>query len=165
LGALGAEEGDRLGGFARGFGLGTIGGLGWHGGSRLAGGLAKRFARPGAGFRGALHRVTSPETGLATMGGIGKAFQAGMSPAEAAKLFGARGLVGLGTFGAGMGASMLAEQQAEKYIPALRHPMQFGYRQLAKAPFAAAQVVTRGRLGLTPGISPGASSGTYPGAY
>jgi len=169
LGALGAEEGDRLGGFARGFGLGTLGGLGWHGGQRGSQAIMKGIANTGGknvgGFRKALRSVTSaPGKGKQDLQGFGKIWDSGLGPAETAKLLGTRGLYGAGGFGVGMLGSTAVEEQAEKYIPALKHPLSTGVRQTIKAPFAIAQTISRGRYGLTPGASPGSSSGTYSGA-
>lgn len=175
LGAMTADEGDRLSGFAKGFGLGTIGGLGWHWGQKGSQALMKGFANTGGkdvgGLRGAMRRVINKPSAGATgsaaedLTGLGKIYSSGRGLGESAKLMGARGLYGVGGFGVGMLGSGMLEEKAEKYIPSLRSTAAHSMRQMVKAPFAVAQTVGRGRFGLTPGASPGASSGTYPGAY
>ncbi len=176
VGAATAEEGDRMGAFGRGFGLGTIGGAGWHWGQKGTQALMRGVAGTGkgGGLRGALSRVTTAPakgaTGAAAqdLTGLGKIYSSGLGPKETAKLMGARSLYGVGGLGAGMAASGFLEGKAEEHIPALRQSMALGTRQWMKAPFAAAQM-SRRRLGLTPGrttgYSPGSYSGTSSGAY
>ncbi len=170
LGAVTANEGERMSGFAKGFGLGTIGGAGWHYGQKGGQALMKGFAGTGGkdvgGLRGALRTVTTkPGVDAEDLRGLGKIIDSGQGLGASAKLLGARGLYGAGGLGTGVLASGMAEEKAEKYIPALRSSMSHGTRQMIKAPFAAAHIVRRGRFGLTPGAGPGASSGTYPGAF
>lgn len=171
LGALTAEEGDRLSAFGKGFGLGTIGGVGWRWGQKGGESLMRGFAGTGKGkgFRGALRRVTSKPTADSLTGkmgpdlqGLGKIYGSKLGPLESAKLMGARGVFGVGGLGAGIAASGYIEGKAEKHIPALRHSVSLGTRQALKAPFAAIQMGRR-RLGLTPGRTTGSSSGTYSG--
>lgn len=165
LGAATAEEGDRLGAFGRGFGLGTIGGAGWHWGQKGSQALLRGIARTGkgGGIRGALRRVTTaPKGGQADLRGLGKIYSSGVGPRETAKFLGARSLHGVGGLGAGFAGAGFLEGKAEKHIPALRHPTPHGTRRMLQLPLAAAQMA-RGRLGLTPGRTTGFSSGTYPG--
>lgn len=156
IGALGAEEGDRLKAFGKGFGLGTIGGAGWHVGQKGSQALMKGIARTGGknvgSVRKALRRVTAkPAAGKQDLQGLSKIYSSGKGPLETAKYLGARGAYGVGGLGAGILASGAAESKAEKYIPSLRSTAPHTIRQLIKPPFAAAQAVSRGRLGLTPG--------------
>lgn len=170
IGAGTAEEGQRMKGFAKGFGLGTLGGAGWQYGQKGSQAIMKGIAGTGGknvgGIRGALRRVTSaPKAGKPDLSSLSKIYNSGLGPGQTAKLMGARGAFGVGGFGTGMLGSTFVEGQAEKRIPALRQTTPSGVRGALKVPFAAAQTLSRGRLGLTPGAASGATSGATSGAY
>lgn len=161
-GALTADEGERLKGFGKGFGLGAIGGAGWNVGNRAFGSVAKRVGNAsGKGFRGALGTVADPKKGLNE---FGKIWNSGLSTGRKAGLLGTKALVSGGGLAAGMGMNVAAEEQAQKYIPSLRSEVPKHIRNAAKIPAAMSSVVRRSPLGLTPGASSGATSGTTPGA-
>lgn len=169
LGALTADPGERLEGLLKGFGTGLIGGAGWHYGTRGMGGLMKRLARSGTLARRTPGLAGSMQQAM----GIGKFKGAGpvgwgellgaqrYAPGEAARLFGAKALVGVPTLAGAYGASMAAEQAAQKYVPQLQQPYMERYQGVPKYVGIARDVLRAPRLGLTP---PGGFMGTSSGA-
>jgi len=176
LGALSAEPGSRLEGFGKGLGAGLIGGAGWHygtkGAEKLIGGLAKSKMMggraKGLGDRmqkvmgiGTKENIKAGPLSFKDIWGL-----QGKNTPEAAKLFGAKSLVAVPTFGAAWGVSGAAEDAAHNYIPALHQDEgESKYQDVPKYMSMGRDILRAPRMGLTPpGSSRGAYSGTMPGA-
>lgn len=170
IGAVSAEEGDRLSGFAKGFGLGTLGGTGWHYGQKgsqaMLRGLANTGGKDVGGWRKAMRTVTTaPKKGTEDLRGLGKIMQSSKGPLESAKLLGARGLYGGTGLGVGLLASGAVEENAKEHLPFLQSQTPTPMQRATRAPYRSVRNTAQNHFGLTPGAVPGMSSGTTPGAY
>jgi hypothetical protein len=138
LGAASAEEGDRLSGFGKGFGLGALGGLGWGYGSagtrKGLGALAKKrlAKKPGSAFWKttaestrapkydfATRTIVNPESAAKSHGILDFGEGWGRRLREAGAGLGAKAAVGAGGLGTGILGAHFAERAGEKYIPGL----------------------------------------------
>lgn len=179
MGAAGAEEGDRLSGFAKGFGLGAIGGAGFgYGGAafqKAMGGLAKRRLAAAAkagkapgSFWTSVQQRTAPTKFIdgkmvkpEALPHAAGAFRGGM-----AGRLGAGALVGgfgVGTMGAGLLGSTALEHYGSKYIPGLSDAS--APTGLAGAARGYARALhlspTGGSMTRAAGSTPGTFRGTY----
>jgi hypothetical protein len=171
LGALTAEPGSRLQGFAKGLGAGLIGGAGWHYGGQAAKGAlgslakSKMLGSKAPAFAGRMQKVlgvgSKANKAAGPMSFRGILGSQGTGGLESAKMLGTKAMVAVPTLGAAWGLSGAAEDAASKYIPALRHEGMGSYADVPRYMGVARDVLRAPRMGLTP---PGSSTGTFPGA-
>jgi len=178
LNAIGADEGQRMSAFGKGFGLGAIGGAGWRLGGQLGTGAMKRMATGplgGTQFGQRMQRVM----GVGKPGAAGKMTffggpeatsiykMQGVSAGEKAKIYGTKALTGgIAGLAVPIAVSGQVEGAAEKHIPWLQGAHDQMLPSGMRAPTmglgreAARAMLRGGHVGLVPGTTPGTMPGS-----